>query len=283
MLRTIEVLDTVATENLLVELENLLVELENQRRLKTGQPRVLLPKPPRAGAAQLWSPRRINALFRGLPCAGRYLEIGVESGFTLENIEVDARWGVDPAPRFDLSRLPRRVEFFEGTSDEFFQQLGHDTDFDVAFIDGLHTFEQTYKDLLNTLAHLRDGAVLLDDTVPSDEISAIPDQRASLARRRELGLDGRPWHGDVWKLVVCVARHLPELDFRTILGTDNPQTLLWRKHRGVDVTRPDVDAVREVAELSYGDVFADGVPDLFRPCSEHEALSACLTVVSPRR
>ena len=111
----------------------------------------------------------------------------------------------------------------------------------------------------------------------------MPDLRASLARRSELGLEDQPWQGDVWKLVVHVARHHPELEFRTILGSGNPQTLLWRKQSGVDMAQPSVDAVREVADLSYGDVFVGGLPELFRPCVESEAISTCLGVLGPLR
>lgn len=270
---------------------NLLLELEDRRRCRAGQPRLLRPRPLRSGrrppreqaCASPWSSRRINALLRGLPNAARYLEVGVERGLTLESIKVQMRLGVDPAPKFDLSRLPKGLEFFNGTSDEFFQKLQPDVFFDVVFLDGLHVIEQAYRDLRNALAHVRDGAVLIDDTVPSDEVSAMPDQRASLTRRREMGLEGEPWHGDVWKLVVCVARYHPELDFRTIEGSGNPQTLLWRRRTGVEIAQPSPDVLREVAELAYGDVFAEGVPDLFRPCGEQEALSACLTAVGPRR
>jgi hypothetical protein len=172
-------------------------------------------------------------------------------GLTLESIEAPTRLGVDPAPKFDLSRLPKGLEFFKGTSDDFFQQLDSDVYFDVVFLDGLHTFEQVYRDLLNTLAHLPDGAILIDDTVPSDEVSALPDQGASFARRSELGLPGLPWHGDAWKLVVSVARYHPELDFRTILGSGNHQTLLWKTQPHAEIAAPRPDAVEQIAPLTY--------------------------------
>jgi hypothetical protein len=221
---------------------------------------------------------------RGLPGAGRYLEIGVNLGRTIENVNVvGQRWGVDPNPQFDLSRLPKGLEIFALTSDEFFAQLGPDERFDVVFIDGLHTFEQTYTDLLNTLAHQDEGAVLIDDTVPCDDVSAMPDMAASFAKRQEMGLDGLPWHGDVWKVVACVARHHEDLEFRTIMGSGNPQTLLWRRHPGAEMVRAGDEAAREAAALVYAEVFADGVPSWFRPMGEQEALRDCLNAVAPRR
>jgi hypothetical protein len=171
------------------------------------------------------------------------------------------------------------------TSDRFFEELDEGAQFDVIFIDGLHTFEQTYRDLVNALTHMHDGAILIDDTVPCDEVSAIPDQAASLARRRALGLEERPWHGDVWKLVACLARHPRGLDFRTIVGSGNPQTLIWRTELEADggeaaIVQADVDAV---AGLSYADEFAAGLPPYFRPCAESEAMTALVNTVGPRR
>jgi hypothetical protein len=267
---------------------NLPTELKNRRRQRAGEPRILRPRPlhvsrrPRAEEPRFspWSYRRINALLRGMPQPGRYLEVGVERGLTLESIRARSRWGVDPAPNFDLSKLPTNVQFFRGTSDEFFHRLQDDVYFDVVFLDGLHLFEQTYKDLRNALAHVPEGAVLIDDTVPSDEVSAIPDRRISFALRAELGLEGQPWHGDVWKVVVYISKNHPELDFRTIIGSGNPQTLLWRRGPGVDLAPVTTGAMREVCTLSYADTFANGLPALFRPCCETEALAACLAGVA---
>jgi methyltransferase family protein len=220
---------------------------------------------------------------RGLPDAHRYLEIGVEKGYTLENVDVAARWAVDPNPQFDLSRLPRKVTFFRGTSDEFFEQLAPDVSFDVVFLDGLHTFEQTGKDLVHALAHLHHGAVLIDDTVPSDAASATPDRQASLALRAGLGAEMGLWHGDVWKLVVCIARHHPELAYRTVVGSENPQTLVWQKEPGAAIAEPSAAALSEIAALDYSAVFADGLPDSFRPCDEDTALAECLNDISAHR
>jgi hypothetical protein len=261
---------------------NLAATIENGRRfLSGGGARVLLPRPRLSTGS--WSARRINVLVRRLPRAMRYLEIGVYDGGTLENIVADSRWGVDPVPRFDTSRLPDNVEFFEETSDEFFLHLNRSVTFDVVFIDGLHTFDQAYRDLINALSHIEDGVILLDDTVPSDEVSAIPDHRQSLARRKEIGLQGGPWYGDVWKVVVCLARNHPELDYRTIIGSGNPQTLVWRRQAGLHSVSADANELSGIAQLSYRAMFSDGLPDLFRSSDEQDALSRCLTTVAPRR
>jgi hypothetical protein len=93
------------------------------------------------------------------------------------------------------------------TSDAFFQQksgqLFNEKGIDVAFIDGLHTDEQTYKDVLNVLDCLSDGGViLLHDCNPPTESSAFPAASwEDAARAKPDGWNGC-WCGDVWKTVV---------------------------------------------------------------------------------
>jgi len=58
---------------------------------------------------------------------------------------------------FRRGALAARSSFAVTTSDEFFSTLRPSKRYDVAFIDGLHTFEQTYRDVINTFAHLRSG------------------------------------------------------------------------------------------------------------------------------
>jgi hypothetical protein len=117
---------------------------------------------------------------------------------------------------------------------------------------------------------------LIDDTVPSDEFSAIPDQDASYRARDAAGLEGRPWHGDVWRVVMLLDRHHPELEWRTIIDGGNPQTLVWRRVRGTKVTAASDDDVALAKLPDYSEVFAGGVPDYFRPTSESQALDECI-------
>lgn len=134
-----------------------------------------------------WSVRRISAIARAFPDMVSYLEVGVEKGATFENVPLRLRVGVDPSPKFDLSTLPPRADFFAGPSDSFFAQLDPAEQFDVVFLDGLHTFQQTYRDLINALEHCPRGIILVDDVVPSDEVSAIPDLETSFAERQRRG------------------------------------------------------------------------------------------------
>jgi len=165
------------------------------------------------------------------------------------------------------------------TSDEFFRTIRPSKRFDIAFLDGLHTFEQTYRDMINTFAHLTNGVIMIDDTVPSDEYSAIPDQTASYVARDLAGLDGRPWHGDVWRVVMMLNRHHPELAWCTIIDEGNPQTLVWRRRRGDAVRSVGENEIALAALPTYLEEFVDGVPTYFHSMSEPLALAACVSAL----
>ncbi len=222
------------------------------------------------------SPRRINTLAKGIN-ASRYIEIGLRRGYTFRNIDIDTRVGVDPAPLFDVEKLPVGVSVFAVESDTYFASLAPEVTFDLAYLDGLHTFEQTKSDLFNALRHVPIGALLIDDTVPSDEIASMRDIDESYAQRRKIASDDRHWMGDVWKLVVYIDRHLPQLDFRTIVGSGDIQTLVWRLQPGEPISEPSRDDNGVIKGLTYREFFSDGIPEQFRPCSEAEAIGVCLS------
>lgn len=113
------------------------------------------------------SARRINYLARKLGIQS-YLEIGVGKGRTLFNVDIANKTAVDPCFRFDLpeaQKTHRNISFHKTTSDEFFSRLPHGAKYDLIFVDGLHTFEQTYRDLCNCLIHAKERTVLLIDDV----------------------------------------------------------------------------------------------------------------------
>ena len=246
----------------------------NRMRIIAGLTPSLLKYRPGDVPGELWSPRRINYLVAELHLRS-YLEIGVLEGETFANVTARRRYGVDPAPRFDAVFLPRRAKFAVMTSDAFFTSIHPWVRFDVAFIDGLHTFEQTYRDLINTLSRLRVGVIVIDDTVPSDEYSAIPNQVESFRARDEAGLAGRPWHGDVWRVVTLLDRCHGELQWRTVVDEGNPQTLVWRR-RGAKVTPASAHEIAHAKRVTYAEAFADGIPSYFHPTSESVALAECV-------
>ena len=218
-----------------------------------------------------------------LPGAACYLEIGLYLGATFDTIRARNRVGVDPHPRFDVGRLPSGTRVFVGTSDEFFGALPADELFDVVFVDGLHHFDQAYRDVVNSFNHLAPGGLLLvDDVVPFDEISAMHDWAAASERRRAVGDPSNSWNGDVFVTVKVLVDHHPSIRVRTIVGSGNPQAVLWRSDESEMGPIGD-DVLAGYSTLSYRDAFADGVPDWLAPGSEDEILDQAITASAARR
>lgn len=223
------------------------------------------------------SARRINAVIDILGGVDLYLEVGVERGLTFQRISASELWGVDPHPAFDLRSLPSSVRFFRQESDEFFSKLAGDVRFDMVFLDGLHTFEQTYRDLLNVLNHSTARTVILvDDTHPIDSISAIPDMKRSFQSRKEAGDLTFEWSGDVYKLLPVLRRSHPELEVIPICSLDaqsRTQTIIFIKTEifGPYQVEPLIlEAMRWAETLTYEQCFAQGeYADVFAALDEH--------------
>jgi hypothetical protein len=126
----------------------------------------------------------------------KYLEIGVETGYTFNNTHFKNKIGVDPSPSFRSENLVLK------TSDDYFENLNpNDTRFDVVFIDGMHQTEFVLNDINNSITFLNDnGKILLDDIIPLniDEQLKIP-----IKHSYEDGILKTmvPWTGDVWKVL----------------------------------------------------------------------------------
>ena len=249
---------------------NLFTVISNRLRVRRGiQPR-LLPFPMRLTNKE-WSARRINKLLNEIPFAKNYLEIGLSAGKTFQNVKFTLRVGVDPHPLFALDKLPKQSTVFPITSDNFFA-ICEESTFDLVFIDGLHTFEQTYRDLIHSLELCPTGLILIDDVVPSDEFSAMRDEMDSQAARKKAGSSRSGWHGDVFKVILCLSDHHPELSVRTIVGSGNPQTLVWRKKLSTKIESVKEFQLDKYTSVKYQDVFLDGPPDCFFVCSEDDAI-----------
>ena len=120
-----------------------------------------------------------------------YLEIGCDQDQLFSKINIQNKVGVDPVSGGNLRK----------TSDEFFKE--NNKKFDLVFIDGLHTYKQVKKDIINSLNCLKEnGVVLVHDCMP-DCMSkqAVPRYRMT-------------WNGDVWKAIVDL-RHNSNLNIYT--------------------------------------------------------------------
>jgi hypothetical protein len=152
--------------------------------------------------------------------ATRYLEIGVNNGDSFFPIEISHKVAVDPCFAFSperkvewMSKNPcnATAEYIDATSDDFFAGA-NSMPFDVAFIDGLHTYEQSLKDVLNTLDNLNDrGIIVMHDCKPPHVPAACPAPSLQAAIDLDVpGWDGI-WCGDVWKTICHLRIHRKDL------------------------------------------------------------------------
>jgi len=108
-----------------------------------------------------------------------YLEIGCDQDENFSQISIKNKIGVDPK-----SGGTHRM-----TSDTFF--LNNTQTYDLIYIDGLHTYEQTIKDIKNSLKYLnQNGTIVLHDCLPKKIWNQIVPR-----------IYGH-WNGDVWKAIV---------------------------------------------------------------------------------
>ena len=219
------------------------------------------------------SARRANALAKQLG-ARRYLEIGVNTGETFHDIGIAERTGVDPVFAFDTQEAANEfTRFVESTSDEFFVGEPIFPPYDLVFIDGLHSFAQVVRDFSNSLLRThRRAAIMLDDTIPSDVYSALPDVQAAFRHRQAAGSDDQSWHGDVFKTVFYIHDFWPGLNYRTIVGADNPQTLVWRAN---GVHRPPLfNDLERISRLTWFDLQEHFTA--MQTADEDEAIALCV-------
>jgi tetratricopeptide (TPR) repeat protein len=148
-----------------------------------------------------------------------YLEIGVEHGATLQlAVHSQLVCGVDPVPRRIPHRLPAGTRLFHVTSDAFFAseapgELFGNEPLDLAFIDGMHSFEFTLRDFANVERWCHAGStVVLHDCLPVAEVAASRERQTSF------------WVGDCWKALECLLRE--RLDLRISVVPCHPSGLV---------------------------------------------------------
>jgi len=199
-----------------------------------------------------WSVRRINKL-ANFTHAENYLEVGVETGSTFLNVNIQNKDAVDPNFRFDTKYYANEAtRFFHMPSDEFWTST-HPKPYDIIFLDGLHTFEQTFRDFVCSMKFSHLGTVwVIDDVLPSDVFSAIPNQRRSLYERKLQNIDGTPWHGDVFKIMLAICDFFPIFSYATIINSGNPQALVWHASR-VEFA-PKANNFEKISRMTFFDI-----------------------------
>ena len=174
---------------------------------------------------------RINALAK-INSARAYLEIGVFKGTNFKYVEVPCKVGVDPKFLFDTStQANENAIFHEVTSDEFFATLAPQYgQFDLIYLDGLHTFEQTFRDFCASLAYAHERTLwLIDDTGPVNWFSSFRNRRLAGRLRRVLRAKNHAWMGDVYKTVFAIHDFFPQYSYATF--AERNQTVVCTEPR----------------------------------------------------
>lgn len=222
--------------------------------------------------------QRINTIARQFRMEN-YLEIGVEKGITFRDVMIERKTAVDIDFRFDYQSLASpQVKFYAGPSDDFFRDTASGAPFDLIFIDGLHHFEQVFRDFTNALARSHDQTIIIvDDVFPVDVFSSLRSNSLQARLDYDPQSERRAWHGDVFRFVFMLNQFFPAYSYSTTRPEDgNPQTYIYRsprtvqhppksllaiehmnyfellEERAVFNFAPEVDVLREIAAFLSG-------------------------------
>ena len=123
-----------------------------------------------------------------------YLEIGLQDASqNFDKIICEKKWSVDPDPNANASFCCESDVFFELVLQDQYMGAGN---YNLIFIDGLHTAEQVKKDFENALQVLSpNGFIVLHDCNPLKEEHTI------VPRPTERG----HWNGDVYKYAIMLS------------------------------------------------------------------------------
>lgn len=205
---------------------------------------------------------RVDVVNEHLRGRGVYLEIGVNAGSAFWRVDADTRIGVDPAfigrklnglaaatPWKLRLGMRRGVILFAETSDRFFDV--HSRRFgriDCVLVDGLHTADQAYRDVVNALNWLADdGVIVMHDCNPTSETLAMPTREEASLRPDYTGA----WNGDVWRAVLRL-RTRTDLEVR-VLDCDHGVGIVSRGTPSVPLSMAD----SEIAAMTYAQLAGD--------------------------
>jgi hypothetical protein len=193
-----------------------------------------------------------------------YFEIGTSTGYSLSvancaSVAVDPKFGLKGNSIVGKKPL---CAFYQMSSDAFFRRYDptqlFDGPIDLAFLDGMHYCEYLLRDFANTERHARRNSVIaLHDCIPV-EISI-----AQRSGSQQLVEDHRKywWAGDVWRTVVALRKHRPELSFTSVDSPPTGLVLITNLHPQSSVLVDDYTTiVREMMSLSLEEI---GIEALF--------------------
>jgi hypothetical protein len=194
-----------------------------------------------------------------------YLEIGIESGATLTLAgRSQLVIGVDPAEYPIRHVLPQGTRLFHEESDTFFRRTRESVlgtrRVDLAFIDGMHRFENALADFANCEAWANaDSTIVLHDCLPLVARTA--------ARERSTKF----WVGDTWKVVFALAKCRPELDIRTLLCAPSGLVVVRGLNPGSTTIREQFSALLSEFSDREWDATPGRVPSEFGAVTNDDA------------
>ena len=185
----------------------------------------------------------------------KYLEIGVEYGYTFKNVHFVDKTGVDPDPKFQDIRLVAL------TSDDYFIQNNEKEKnrYDCIFIDGMHQSEYVLNDFKNSLNCLNPkGKIMIDDILPQSYNEQL---RIPIRHYYENNIlkYGEPWTGDVWKTIYYILKNFSNSMYFSYYN--------HKYYRGVGVFKikekfnleVNNDIIKEIQNYDYFNDFKDYV------------------------
>ena len=237
-----------------------------------GRPRRLYrhPRP----SQEAWSARRLNAIAEQCPAMTDYLGSACSRAPRSRQVKVARKVAVDPAPRFDLNHLPPEVTVLATTSDAFFSALSDEARFDQYCRDGSamgfeHEPYRAPRECAVPALSPAGRHPLWTTWCRTARPLAIRSQSESYDRRRADGDPRWSWHRDVlsgWSRALRSTTR--SAGIRNDRGPRQSATARMDPGPGAKVHAGDEVALAQCAELSYTDVFDQGLPQSFARGSE---------------
>jgi len=203
-----------------------------------------------------------------------YLEIGCYRGKTFFSVNAKYKIAVDPffhvlfmkdAVLATIKAFRNiRNKYFQLESDVFFEIkkdfLNRVKPIDVVLIDGLHTFETSLNDVLNSLLYLnKQGVIIMHDCLPPNKGAALPTKNfPTLEEQSKEESWSGAWCGDVWKTIVYLIKvHPAELEV-CVINTDLGLGIV-RFKEGVPKKEIIIDknVFLEIDQMTYDDLIQD--------------------------
>lgn len=201
-----------------------------------------------------------------------YLEIGCYKGKTFFNVIAKYKIAVDPFfhPFFIFEGLKGMFKnhfnfynnkYFKVESDIFFKKnkkfLKKLNGLDVVFIDGLHTYENSLRDIINSLRYLNSkGVIIVHDCYPPNAAAALPTKK--FPNKKDIsGIDGwtGAWCGDVWKTIYYLRKNYSDYLDICVINSDNGLGVI-KLNKPLDNVNMVIDKIKfdEIDILKYSDL-----------------------------